>query len=112
MQMFYLGRKGEPLFYAQFEAWQYGPVEPFVYERFAVFVARPISELYFFEHGVPKEAPEMDFIREMLKILLFRSASFLVNFTHSEKGAWKKCYVKNKKIRIPNQAIIDEYSQH
>ena len=41
--MFYMGRyDGEPLVHGEFEAWDYGPVHPTLYQRARTFGSNPV----------------------------------------------------------------------
>lgn len=113
LQMFYLGKYKEPLFYAEFEAWVYGPVEPNVYKELAGIGADIISEFDLMIYDViPKENKEYDFIAKLTGILLNKSPGFLVNYTHDKNSAWKRLYKEGEKhIKIPNEEIKAEYER-
>ena len=111
MQMFYLGRHDKPLFEAKFETWKYGPVEPDVYNSCAICAAKPIPKNHFSAKGVERKSDEWKFIDEMLKPLLKKNATFLVNWTHESIGAWAQCYIEKEVNPISNDEIKAEYNR-
>lgn len=113
LQMFYLGRNNKPLFYANFEAWEYGPVEPGVYRKLKGIGSGTIPKwIFFLEDEVDKVEPAYNFIEDMTNKLLEKSPSFLINYVHDEASAWKKMYKEGKKhIPITNEDIKAEYER-
>ena len=112
MHMYYLGQTGKPLVDETFEAWEYGPVLPSVYDRVFVFGADPIEYDMFYKHEViPKEDKKAyEIINYFLSKLLCKKPSYLVALTHHKGGAWKKFYRKKvKNIKLPNKDIKIEY---
>jgi uncharacterized phage-associated protein len=115
LQMFHLGRHDTPLFFGSFEAWDYGPVEPGVYASFSGFGAEPLPEWAFFEYDlIPQKDNEEDlgFIKEVLDVILSKTAGFLVALTHDELGAWGRLYEEGVKgIPISNEDMKAEYER-
>ncbi|MER8941379.1 DUF4065 domain-containing protein [Mesorhizobium sp. M0915] len=107
--MIHLGRTGEPLVNGRFEAWDYGPVQPNLYKKVAMFGDSPIQDV-FFDRPISDEAPETRTIDEVSESLLTKSPGQLVAITHWDHGAWARSYRPNVRgIVIPDSDILDEY---
>lgn len=113
LQMFYLGRYNKPLFYANFEAWDYGPVEPGLYKRLKGIGSDCIPEwLLAIEKGIDNDSDEFKFIQELTDALLEKSPSFLINYVHDKNSAWQRLFTTERKhISIPNKEIKAEYDR-
>lgn len=108
--MVHLGRTGSRLVDAQFQAWDYGPVEPDLYRKVRMFGDRPIQDI-FFVAPVVEGMPERSTLDEACDFLLPKSPGELVAMTHWQNGAWAKHYVPGvRSIPIPDADIIAEYN--
>ncbi|MCK1693757.1 SocA family protein [Bradyrhizobium sp. 144] len=108
--MVHLGRTGQRLIEGEFQAWDYGPVNPQLYRAVNMFGDEPIKDVFF---GAPSifGSPEEETLREACELLIGRRASELVAMTHSENGAWAKHYVPGVRSKvIPDADIVAEYS--
>lgn len=110
-QMIYMGRNnGARLFDGDFQAWDYGPVEPRLYRKVKTFGASPVKDVF---HNALK-FKENDGRRKIMDDVCDRflkfSAGDLVDITHWDNGAWARHYVpKARSIRIPDEDILREY---
>ena len=113
LQMFHLEKYGKPLFYANFEAWDFGLVEPNLYKKLKGAGADNIPRWYSsLEDTISRDDPDYEFIENLTNVLLEKSPSFLVNYVHDSKSAWKKVYKKGEKnIPITNEDIRGEYAR-
>lgn len=105
----HLAKMGEPLFDADFEAWQYGPVVRNVYSKYCGYGATDIIMV-----NKPNEMPEQEvcsFVDPIVKKLCVLDAWELVDKTHTEGGAWDQIYQngKGKNYVIPQKKIKDEF---
>lgn len=108
--MVHLGRGYGPLLPGQFQAWDYGPVHPTLYQKIKAYGAKPIPKVFWAKDEIPKETREV--LEEACDNLLHKSPAELVRNTHWEKGAWAKVYAPNEKnIIIPQEEIINEYKE-
>lgn len=108
--MVHLGRTGERLIDGEFQAWDYGPVNPELYKTVSMFGDEPIKDVFF---GAPRifGTREEETLRDACEHLLRKRASELVAMTHSERGAWAKHYVPGvRSIVIPDADIVAEYA--
>ena len=109
----YAGTYKSPLFKEDFEAWDYGPVLPTLYEKMKCFGAEVIFDIF----GVapliksdPSEKKEYDIIEKYGKVFYGYTPSELINITHCRKGAWDKNYKSGVRgIIIPFEDILQEY---
>lgn len=107
--MFHLGRTGEPLINASFEAWDYGPVVPQVYHHAKVYGSDPIRDLFHSAPDLP-DSEETKSLDEVLRSFGDVGAAKLVAITHWSEGAWARYYQpKQRGITIPNGDILQEY---
>lgn len=107
--MVHLGRTKQRLIDGEFQAWDYGPVNPELYRVVRIFGDRPIQNVFF---GAPRifGTPEEETLREACEHLLTKKPSELVAMTHRQNGAWAKHYVPGaRSIVIPDADIIAEY---
>lgn len=108
--MFHLGRTGgQPLVTGHFEAWDYGPVHPVVYQHVKVFGANPVGNVF---HSVPDvhDGLEVELLDDAVRKLSHLSPARLVAITHSPSGAWSRHYKPGYRgIIIPNEDILQEY---
>ena len=108
-QMVHLGRTGQRLVDAEFQAWDYGPVEPGLYRQVRNFGNKPIQDVFFWAPpiGGTQEAATLD---EACNFLIQKSPGELVAMTHWQNGAWARHYVPGSRgIPIPDADIIAEY---
>jgi uncharacterized phage-associated protein len=109
--MVHLGRTGQRLIDGEFEAWDYGPVNPDLYRAVRIFGDKPIQNVFF---GAPRifGSPEEETLRDACEHLLKKSPSELVAMTHRQNGAWAKNYVPGiRSVAIPDADIIAEYAR-
>jgi uncharacterized phage-associated protein len=107
--MVHIGRYGVPLVNGRFEAWDYGPVHPELYQKVKAFGAKPIPNVFFALDQVG-DGLEKSTLQEASNNLLNKSAAELVSNTHWEQGAWAMHYNPSQRnILIPEQDIAREY---
>lgn len=107
--MRYLGETGEPLIAGTFEAWDYGPVLPPVYEAVKVYGGNVIGNVFggVGKIGDPDIVRALDTTYDQLKSF---TAGQLVEETHWRNGAWAAVYKPGRRgIPIPNNLIKWEY---
>jgi uncharacterized phage-associated protein len=109
--MYHMGvHNGAPLINEPFEAWNYGPVVPEIYQRVKGFGSGPVQNVFHWIEPVPMGSSEFRSLREAAEVTKNVRASQLVANTHAQDGAWAHAYQPNVTgIRIPNAAILNEY---
>ena len=105
----YLSKIGKPLFEADFEAWQYGPVIRSVYSKYCGYGASDIVML-----NAPTEKLTQnirDFIDPIIKELREKDAWELVKQSHMQGGAWDQTFRggEGKYYVIPKDEIKKEF---
>lgn len=110
-QMLYMGRSdGARLADADFEAWDYGPVEPSLYHRVKMFGSQPIEDVFYNARNFKVGDPRRHVLEEVCDSLLRKPPAELVDITHWSGGAWAKHYVPGiRGIHIPDADIAREY---
>lgn len=110
-QMIYMGRTdGKPLFEGNFEAWDYGPVEPNLYHKAKVFGSGPVQDVFRNALSFDVEDSRREVMDDVTKRFLRYSAGDLVEITHWDGGAWAKHYIPNaRNVAIPDEDILVEY---
>ena len=107
--MVHLGKYDQPLVFGHFEAWDYGPVHPKLYQVLKVFGSKKIPENAFGLSPVVHDKTVLELLDDAVATLSGNTAR-LVAITHWERGAWAKNYVPGVKgIIIPNEDILQEY---
>ena len=108
--MIYLGNESVPLIDENFEAWDYGPVIPELYQHVKGFGAKPVGNVFHSVDLPEKKSLEYSYIQRTVKVTNGMTAGQLVNFTHRHEGAWYKCYKLGARgVVISQKAILDEY---
>lgn len=110
---------GKPLIIDSIEAWQYGPVIPSIYEKYAIFRDQLIvdkdklQEIGFYIEDLPVLNENAEEIFNVTwDIVGDRSAIQLSNWTHEPNLAWSKVYRPGiPHIDIPNELIADDFKQ-
>lgn len=107
-RVFY-GRHGRQLVDSSFEAWDYGPVLPDVYQECKMYGSKPVREAFLLSRSFG-DGEEMDMLREAYSILKSKTGGQLVSMTHSDNGAWARVYRPGiRGIVIPDEFIKEEY---
>lgn len=109
--MVHLGEHHQPLVNERFEAWDYGPVSPELYRQVKTFGSGPIRNVFhgFSNPGDPSIRASLDDVYDQVGHL---TAGQLVQITHRSGGAWDTHYVPGVLgVRIPNEAIREEYDE-
>lgn len=109
-QVLFLGRNGRHLFRSVFEAWDYGPVVPEVYQMFKKFGSNPIEKWSFPECEDTCSASEKKFVQELAQSMSRVSSANLVALTHRKGSGWEKNYLPgNLGIKISEEDMKREY---
>ena len=122
----FLTRTGGPLVLGGFEAWQFGPVHPAVYEAFRPSGNRPITTRAVGRNvmtgeGIPLAVPTDPEVRRYLLDVLRGygkiSVGRLVTISHAPKAPWAVIVNKAKTsvalgMRIPDNVIKDSFKHH
>ena len=108
--MVHMGKNdGEPLVFGHFEAWDYGPVHPQLYQVLKVFGSKPVQGSALISAPIVQDEGVSALLNDAVRSLS-DSAARLVAITHWEKGAWAKHYVPGVKgIVIPDEDILQEF---
>jgi len=110
IQMFYMGHHGEPLFQEDFQAWDYGPVQPDVYHDLKMFGGGRVKPMSYLSATSTQNDYADKLIKDAAKLASQNSAGKLVEITHWKDGAWAKHYSPNVRgILIPKTDILAEY---
>ena len=108
--MFHLGETGDLLVTGHFEAWDYGPVMPNVYQKAKVFGRSPVGKIFNLVADIDDESPEASTLDSAVRHLGNAAPGRLVAITHWDGGAWAKHYSPGDRNRvIPNEDILQEY---
>ncbi|MDA1024183.1 MAG: DUF4065 domain-containing protein [Proteobacteria bacterium] len=76
--MFHMGKNdGAPLVEGEFEAWDYGPVEPSVYKKVKMFGSDPIEDVFFGVPDVESDSLEYESLNSACDTLLEHFRDFL-----------------------------------
>ena len=110
-QMIHMGRNnGTPLFEGQFQAWDYGPVEPSIYHRAKGYGSSPLPDIFENALSFKEGDPRRKLLDDVCERFLPFTPGQLVDITHSSNGAWASVYRPGaKSVVIPNSAILEEY---
>ncbi|MDF1601312.1 DUF4065 domain-containing protein [Mesorhizobium sp. YIM 152430] len=110
--MVHLGEHGEPLISDNFEAWDYGPVVPGLYQHLKGFGADPIGNVFHSVPSISEGSREFVSLVDTVKNTRGFTPGRLVSITHWPEGAWAEYYRPgNKGIIIPNESIKSEYDR-
>lgn len=108
--MLELGAGRDDLVDQEFEAWDYGPVEPGLYHHLKAYGSSYVPDV-FSRDPYTEEDPEFESISEVVQQLGNAAPSKLVAITHWENGAWSKNYIAGmRRITIPDEDILEEYN--
>ncbi len=122
----YLVSYNEKLCEGYFEAWEHGPVHPFLYREFKSFGANPITkkaesiDLVTGEVKVvpsPRDSKRRTHIAEVVLQLRNLSASQLRNKSHAPNGPWNKVRTSQRislvaPVIIPDNLIREDFNRH
>jgi len=109
--MFYMGRNnGERLVNGNFEAWDYGPVNPSLYHRLKIYGADEVGQdMLINEEDI--KGKQAQILEELYDVLGNERPSKLIAITHREGGAWERAYLSGNNIIISNADIMQEYKE-
>ncbi|MEE8058281.1 MAG: type II toxin-antitoxin system antitoxin SocA domain-containing protein [Pseudomonadales bacterium] len=121
--VWFLVSTGKPLIKHAFEAWEYGPVLPYLYRAFGNFSDAPLTtRVKQLDHKTGESFTAKSDIDEDGKKLLHKIVSFytqlsankLVELSHVTDGPWFKTWNHQSKInpgmQIENEVLLDFYS--
>lgn len=122
----FLSETGDPLVAGEFEAWQYGPVHPHIYNAFKDQGSLPIQTRAQSVNPVTGErrpippvmdAKARDVVVDVYRSLRQRSPSSLVAVSHAKNGPWHFVVERAKQresisMRIPNTVIRERFRFH
>lgn len=115
-----------PMVSGYFEAWQYGPVHPTVYQAFKSASERPISfraereDIFTGQTSIVACPQSKEIIRhaeQIIEIFGRMNAGRLIELSHATNGPWH--YIVNKGetavafgLRIPDNVILERFKFH
>lgn len=109
--MNFVGQNGSRLVNEDFEAWDYGPVLPSLYQKCKAFGAKPIPQVFWGAKSIAGTA-EATMLEMAWAKLKSATPGQLVEATHAKSGAWVRKYVPGaEQIKILTQDMIDEYTR-
>jgi uncharacterized phage-associated protein len=108
--MIYMGNNNARLIDGTFEAWDYGPVLPEVYNEARPYGSGSIKSGFW--QAIPTmDAGRANYLDNAYDQLGRLSSAKLVDMTHQPYGAWYKAYEPGYyHIRIRDKDILDEYN--
>lgn len=105
-----LGELGKPLVDRHFEAWEYGPVCPYIYRKTRQYGARPIGNVFGVDDERRPDADLKTICDDVFESVGHERAAKLIAITHADIGAWTRVYEPGvSRIEIPEHEMIAEY---
>lgn len=113
LQIVYMGNnKGNRLFNATFEAWDYGPVIPELYYKLKMFGAKPVQDVFWSAEEC-KNQDKLDFINRNAPVLCQLTGGQLVALTHQKDTAWYNNYAPGARgVQISDADMMKEYTSY
>lgn len=122
----YLIETKGPLVSGHFEAWQYGPVHPAVYQAFKSSGDRPItframSKDILTGNQIEIEAPKDPRVRQIVGKIMASYGNLtpgrLVQISHAKNAPWQYVVDRGTEsmvfgMRIPDNVIVDRFKHH
>ena len=109
--MHYLGKHDKHLIREDFEAWQYGPVEPKLYNFCKDFRKDPVTDVFPYENIKETNKKEFAMLDNTVNWARDKTEGYLIKYTHSKsKGAWHRTFYGLKQKKIPYSLIKEEYN--
>lgn len=109
-EMLHLGRTRSPLIWEEWQAWNYGPVQPELYHKAKVFGTSPVKDIFHLPVLVPGSS-EYKAIEDAYDSMRKMTPGQMVAITHQPGGAWASHYSSGRRgVRIPKQDIVREYA--
>lgn len=120
-----LVEKGVPLIRHDFEAWEHGPVLPYLYQEFkgcrneAITIRASKLNMQTGERifaGTVEDGVLQEFLRKIIDFYAPMGAFELRNISHIENGPWEQAWNHRGEInfgmKIGNDSIRDFYAKH
>lgn len=105
----YLARTGKPLFREDFQAWEYGPVIPEIYQKYknTKHSITKVDTGFSYDLFSPEE---IDVLTDVMNERGQYTGSHLINLTHNE-APWKEVYQPGKKgIVISKDSLLNYFT--
>ena len=110
--MAHLALEESPMVNELFEAWEFGPVLPNLYDRVKMFGKEPIKDVFYWEDVAKFNSSEYEMIKDTYNILSKKDPLKLIGMTHWKKGAWYRTKEKyGLRSIISNDWILEEYDE-
>ena len=108
-EMMHLGRTGFPLTYEDWQAWDYGPVQPELYHKAKVYGTSAVKDIFAATPLMPGST-EYRAANDAYEAMRGFSAGQMVAVTHKPNGAWANHYRSGRRgMVIPKYDIHREY---
>jgi uncharacterized phage-associated protein len=108
-EMLHLGRTGAPLIREDWQAWDYGPVQPDLYHKAKVYGTAPVRDI-FMAPSLSAGTSEHKAIVDAYDAMKSMNPGRMVAVTHRPGGAWATNYRAGRKgVTIPKYQIRAEY---
>ena len=121
--VWFLVSTGKPLIRHSFEAWEYGPVLPYIYRYFSNFEDKKLTSRITkidmstgnkIKASINVSDQEKSLIRNIINFYSQLSARQLVELSHTPGGPWDNVWNYKEKInpgmKISNEEILEFYS--
>ena len=107
--MLHLGNFQTPLASREFEAWDYGPVEPDLYHKLKAYGSKNVADV-FPAQSYNEGSHEYGSITSVVEAVGKARPGLLVSLTHWEHGAWSRVYQQGiRGITIPDEFVLEEF---
>lgn len=112
-QGYHLAVYDSPLFKEAFQAWQFGPVVPIIYDDYKLYGNSPIVNFDKYKHDIPKgndsDPSLIDTINYTWGATKDQTATSLSAWTHEKNAPWQKVYNPNEWAIPIKEESIKEY---
>lgn len=108
---FHLAFFGQPLFYNEVKAWDWGPVIPKLYMALKRYGAGVVTDLIPIDEPQEIDSRAMSVLKKVWTAYGPYSGPQLSTITHQKDTPWRETYEKDKYGIIPNELIAAHYKK-